>query len=136
MNNEFINQFAENIKFSYTCFDRVLRKGYLLSLYSEKNLRNLLRALGFKDCSKGVLRLFTDQLDSHIKKSVACYDIPVLWWPSVDGGKNGAKLAYMEKHFARKYKDSGNHTYCVITNKEPVMTFASRKLISQERQAL
>jgi len=132
VNNEFINQFSENIKFSYTCFDRVIIKGYLLGLYSEKNLRNLLKALGFKDCSKAVLRLFTDQLDSHIKKAAAQHNVPILWWPSVDGGKNGAKLAYVEKHFVRKYKGNGNFTYCVITNKEPVMTFSSRKLMSKK----
>jgi hypothetical protein len=32
--NSFINQFSENIKFNYTCFDRVIIRGYILKFFS------------------------------------------------------------------------------------------------------
>ena len=35
MNNSFVQQFANNIKFNYTCFDRVIIRGYIRSLFFE-----------------------------------------------------------------------------------------------------
>jgi len=46
------------------------------------------------------MRVFTDQLNSHIEKTAAKLGIPIIWWRSVDGGKNGNKLRYVEKKFA------------------------------------
>ncbi|SLM33189.1 hypothetical protein MTBBW1_940008 [Desulfamplus magnetovallimortis] len=34
MNNFFVTQFAENIKFNYTSFDRVIFRGYIRSFFS------------------------------------------------------------------------------------------------------
>ena len=78
------------------------------------------------------MRIFTDQLNSHISKQANKFDIPILWWPSVHGGKNGAKLEYVQKRFASKYNRFKNHVFCIITDKEPVFTFASRELTSNK----
>jgi hypothetical protein len=78
--------------------------------------------------------MFTDDLNSHIEKEATRYRIPIRWWPSVDGGKNGAKLQYVEKYFARRYKGKGNFTYCILTDKEPVWTFASKELPRKQRK--
>jgi len=60
MNNSFLNQFSENIKFKYFCFDRVIIRGYILSLFFPGGVVRLLRALGFTRLSNGVLRILTD----------------------------------------------------------------------------
>ncbi|MBI4596589.1 MAG: hypothetical protein HY730_09495 [Candidatus Tectomicrobia bacterium] len=128
MNNEFVKQFSENINFFYTCFDRVIIRGYIKRLFWEGGLVLFLRALGFKKLTNGVMRIFTDQLNGHIKKEAERSGIPILWWPSVDGGKNGAKLAYVEKHYVKDCQPRGNFVYCIITDTETAMSFASREL--------
>lgn len=108
MNNSFVQQFAGNIKFNYTCFDRVIIRGYIRNLFFEAGVVLFLRAMGFHTLTNGVMRIFTDQLNAHIKKQADKMEIPVLWWPSVGGGVNGAKLRYVEKHYAAKYRGQGN----------------------------
>ena len=128
MNNSFVQQFADNIKYNYTCFDRVIIRGYIRNLFFEGGVVLFLRAMGFRKLTNGIMRIFTDQLNAHIKKQADKKGIPVLWWPSVDGGVNGAKLRYVEKHYAAKYQGKGNFVYCIIADKEPVRTFVSREL--------
>ncbi|MEA2038909.1 MAG: hypothetical protein U9N82_03645 [Thermodesulfobacteriota bacterium] len=92
MNNPFLNQFSENIKFKYFCFDRVIIRGYILSLFFPAGIVRLLRALGFKGLSNGVMRILTDlpavlkaqllqagQLNGHIQKVARNNDIPIHW---------------------------------------------------------
>lgn len=128
MNNSFVQQFAGNIKFNYTCFDRVIIRGYIRNLFFEAGVVLFLRAMGFHTLTNGVMRIFTDQLNAHIKKQADKMEIPVLWWPSAGGGVNGAKLRYVEKNYAAKYRGQGNFVYCIIADKEPVRTFVSRGL--------
>ncbi|MBW1749780.1 MAG: hypothetical protein JRJ37_03605 [Deltaproteobacteria bacterium] len=59
----------------------------------------------------GVMRIFTDQLNAHIKKQADKMGIPVLWWTSAGGGVNGTKLRYVEKHYAGKYQGRGKFVY-------------------------
>ena len=132
MNNDFITQFSDNIKFSYCIFDRVICRGYVLNLFFEGELRNFLKAVGYRKCSPWVLRSFTEQLNDHIVKEAERYNIPIHWWPSTDGGKGGAKQEFVEKNYAGRYKGKGNYTYCIITNRETVGTFASRKMESSK----
>ena len=82
MNNSFLNQFSENIKFKYFCFDRVIIRGYILSLFFPAGIVRFLRAIGFKGLSNGVMRILTDQLNGHIQKVAKNGDIPIHWWPS------------------------------------------------------
>ena len=58
----------------------------------------------FEKHTNGVMRVFTDQLNSHIEKTAKALNIPIIWWPSANGGKNGDKLRYVEKNFANKLK--------------------------------
>jgi len=58
-----------------------------------------LKALGFSKRSKGVLRILTDQLDSHVKKESSKENIPIVWWPGVKEETNSSKLEYVEKKF-------------------------------------
>ena len=66
--NAFVQQFSENIKFKYSCFDRVILRGYILWLFFPAGVVNLLYAMGFRKLSNGVMRILTDQLNAHIQK--------------------------------------------------------------------
>jgi hypothetical protein len=131
MNNEFVNQFSDNIKFDYASFDRVIIRGYIRKFFSLGFIVTFLKSMGFSKSTKGVLRIFTDQLNAHIKKQASKNDIPILWWPSVDGGTNGAKLQYVEKHYSKKFTGKDNHVFCIITDKEPVKTVSSKEIKSK-----
>jgi hypothetical protein len=131
MKNDFLEQFSENMKFSYTCFDRVIIRGYIRNFFFTSGVVLFLRSLGFHKVSKGVLRILTDQLNSHIKKEADKHHIPIEWWPAVDGGTNGNKLRYVQKHYAKKYKGMGNFTYCILTDNEPVQTYSSKEVTTK-----
>ncbi len=77
------------------------------------------------------MRIFTDQLNSHISRQAEKLGAPIHWWPSEDGGVNRAKQKFVERVYAEKFRDQGNHLFCIITDKEPVMTFAARGFVSK-----
>jgi hypothetical protein len=86
--------------------------------------------LGFKKHSSGVMRMLTDQLNSHIKKTAQKHNIPIIWWPSQGGGIDGAKSKYVQTNYAEKNNQKGNHVYCIITDKEPTRTFSTKDLLA------
>ncbi len=129
MKKAFVQQFSENIKFKYNCFDRVILRGYILWLFFPAGVVKFLRAMGFRKLSNGVMRILTDQLNAHIQKVAQAKGIPIHWWPSMGGGKDGAKQKFVQKQYAQE--GNGNRLYCILTDKEPTKTFACRELISK-----
>ena len=79
MNNSFLQQFDPNIKFKYFCFDRVIIRGYIQLLFFPAGVAKLLKALGFKHLTNGVMRILTDQLNSHIENLAKRRNIPIHW---------------------------------------------------------
>ena len=77
------------------------------------------------------MRILTDPLNSHIEKIAKAQNIPIHWWPSVDGGTDGAKQKYVQEKYATDYKGKDNHVYCILTDNEPSQTFACRELTSK-----
>lgn len=77
------------------------------------------------------MRILTDQLNAHIEKVAKQKNLPIHWWPSHGGGKDGEKLKFVQKKYADHYTGKGDHVFCIITNKEPVRTFASREITSK-----
>jgi len=131
VNNSFVQQFSQNIKFQYSCFDRVILRGYILKMFFPAGVIMFLGLMGFRKFSNGVMRILTDQLNAHIMKVAGAKGVPVHWWPSVDGGKDGAKSKFVQDKYARHDQDKGDRLYCILTDKEPVKTFACRELISK-----
>jgi len=72
------------------------------------------------------MRIFTDQLNSHISNQAAKLNAQIFWWPSIDGGVNGAKLRFVEKIYADSFSGRGNHVFCILTDRENVRTVAAR----------
>jgi len=128
--NSFVQQFARNINFKYVCFDRVILRGYIRFMFFPAGVITFLRLMDFRKVSNGVMRILTDQLNSHILKVAQAKEIPVHWWPSVDGGKDGAKQKFVREKYARHDAGRGDRLYCILTDKEPVRTFARRELTS------
>ena len=91
-----------------------------------------LKAMGFSKKSNGVMRIFTDQLNSDIKKYADKHDIRIFWWPNLGGGKNGAKLDFVQQEFAKAFKGMGNHVFCILTDTEHVQTVASREFTTKK----
>jgi hypothetical protein len=80
-NATFINQFSENIKFNYTCFDSVIIRGYILKFFLTACVVLFLKAMGFPKKTNGVMRIFTDQLNSHISKQAKKLILVAFhWW--------------------------------------------------------
>jgi hypothetical protein len=63
--NNFTKQFQDHILFTYTCFDRIIDRGYILSLFQLGSGVNFLRNLNFKNLSQGVLGVLRDQLSDY-----------------------------------------------------------------------
>ena len=131
MNNDFEKQFSNRIKFSYTCFDRVVIRGYIRKFFGIGSLIYILRHMGFRTVSNTVFRKFTDMLNQHIAKASKKHDIPLIWWRSVNGGTNGAKLHYVEKHHMKRFKGKCNFTYCILMDNENTKTFTSREFFTE-----
>ena len=66
MNNNFIAQFSKNIKFSYTSFDRIILRGYILELFYEGGVVSFLKSMGFVKHSNGIRRIFSDPLANRL----------------------------------------------------------------------
>jgi len=127
MNNEFTTQFSDHIQGIYSCFDRVILRGYSHQLFNEGGVINFLRTAGFSKHTNGVMHIFTDQLNKHIEKTSLKLGIDLLWWNSVNGGKNGAKLEYVQKQYANKNTKKGNFIYCIIADTERTQSFTTRQ---------
>ena len=131
MKNAFVQQFSENIKFKYNCFDRVILRGYILWLFFPAGVVKFLRAMGFRKLSNGVMRILTDQLNAHIQKVAQAKGIPIHWWPSMGGGKDGAKQKFVQEQYAQLDQGNGDRLYCILTDKEPAKTFVCRELVAK-----
>ena len=131
MKNAFVQQFSENIKFKYNCFDRVILRGYILWLFFPAGVVKFLRAMGFRKLSNGVMRILTDQLNAHIQKVAQAKEIPIHWWPSMGGGKDGAKQKFVQEQYAQLDQGNGDRLYCILTDKEPAKTFVCRELVAK-----
>ena len=69
-----------HLSFEYTSFDRVVLRGYIQSLFFAGSIISLLRNLGFKSYTNGVMRILTDKLNSHIKKTAETLSVQIHWW--------------------------------------------------------
>jgi hypothetical protein len=141
--NIFLNLFSKNIKSVYSCYDRVIARGYILWMFSPANLICFLRKQGFNKHSNGVMRVFTDQLNAHVEKEAKRINVPIIWWASEfngqekgkqrkKGGRNGDKLEYVETYYAAKSKHRGDHVFCIIADMESEFSYATREQISKK----
>jgi hypothetical protein len=131
MQNNFTSQFENNLEFSYTSFDRITISGWILNLFFEGQLVKYLKAAGYHSKSQAVLEQHTHQFLSHVDKLKKTLNIPEHWVPSLNIPNNGGKQAFVEKTYVSKYTGDDNHVYCILSDKENVLSFTSREKTSQ-----
>ena len=84
----------QHLSYEYTSFDRVVLRGYIQNLFVEGSVINLLRNLGFNSHSNGVMRILTDKLNSHIKKTSDKLGISIHWWGEQEKKNHHSKIDY------------------------------------------
>jgi len=123
-----------HISFSYSSFDRVVFRGYLRNLFVEGSVINLLRNLGFKNHSNGVLKTLTDQLNSHVKKTSEKMNIPIHWWGVTEKEKYHSKLDFIKELYLQEIQKTQktDHVICIIKAVESTRTFVNKEIKTKE----
>ena len=124
MDNSFTEQFSSHIKFSYSCFDRIIFRGYINCLFSTDNVISLLRNLGFYKHSNEVIKLLSSQLSEHISKTAEMLNIPLLWRDNI-GGKEVKMQDYVEQNYLKRNKFG---VICIIKTMENVQTLWNKEI--------
>ena len=125
MENIFTSSLEKHINFEYSSFDRVVLRGYILGLFFEGQVIQLLRNLGFNTYGNGVLRLFTDQLNSHIKKTTDRLGISIHWWGKEEKKKYHSKIDLIKDKYKKELskKNKKSKVIAIIKATENVRTF-------------
>ena len=124
------DKLGNHINFSYSCLDRVVFRGYILNLFVEGSVIKLLRNLGFKKHSNGVLKTLTDQLNTHIKKIADKLSLHIHWWGNQEKEKYHSKLDFVQdiyrKEIGKIHKT--DKVICIIKSLENTRTFANKEV--------
>jgi hypothetical protein len=125
-----LSKFEKHIDFSYACFDRVVLRGYLPSLFVEGSVIKLLRNLGFAKHTNGVLKTLTDQLNQHIKKVSEALGLTIHWWGSAEKEKYHSKLDFVKDIYRKELqqKSKSDKVICIIKSLENTRTFANKDI--------
>ena len=97
-------------------------------MFRANNVIALLRNLGFAKHSNGVFKLFSDQLNSHIKKQAERDGIPILWRDNL-GGKDLEMLSFVEEKYYDKNKFG---TICIIKSLEYMGSFWNKQITTKK----
>jgi hypothetical protein len=97
-------------------------------LFVEGSVIKLLRNLGFKDHSNGVMKLLTDQLNAHIKKIADKKEVKIHWWGVAEKLKYHSKLDFVKEQYAQilDSEHTDSKIVCIIKATENVRTFANK----------
>ena len=125
--NNFTKEFSDNIKFSYSCFDRIIVRGYITGLFCESNVIKMLRNLGFTSHGNGIIRLLAEQLSTHITKRANQLGIPVIWRATI-GGKSVSMQDFVEQNYLKKGQFGA---ICIIKAMENVRSFWNKEITTQ-----
>jgi len=128
LQNSFIEQFSSHIKFSYSCFDRLIIRGYIPGIFDIGRVIVLLRNLGFSKHSNGVIQLLAKQLSSHITKKAAEFGIPILWRENI-GGSDVSMQDYVEQRYLEPGKFG---VICIIKALETVRTLWNKEITTKQ----
>ena len=124
LDNRFTQEFSEHIKHSYSFYDRIIVRGYILKMFRPSSVIALLHNLGFSKHSNGIFKLLCDQLNSHIKKVAAKHEVPVLWRDNY-GGKELQMQSFVEGNYYQKEKFG---PICIIKSLEFMGCFWNKQV--------
>jgi len=120
----------DHISFEYTSFDRVILRGYIRRLFVEGSVINLLHNLGFNNHSNGVLRILTDKLNAHIKKTAEKIDVEIHWWGEHEKKQYHSKIDFIKDHYRQTLskKNKKSKVIAIIKAVENIRTFTNRNI--------
>ena len=120
----------KHISFEYTSFDRVVLRGYVQGLFVEGSVINMLRNLGFNNHSNGVMRILTDKLNSHIKKTAEKIDVKIHWWGEQEKKQYHSKIDLIQDQYgiALAKKNKKSKVIAIIKAVENTRTFTNRNI--------
>ncbi len=130
MNNTFTENLSGHIDFSYTCFDRILLRGYITGLFMEGSVISLLRNLGYTKHTNGVLKSLSDQFKSPIKKVSEKMNVSIHWWGVEEKSTYHSKLDFVKERYKNQIDDfqSASQIICIIKAVENSRTFANKEV--------
>lgn len=125
---------AKHISFEYTSFDRIVLRGYIQGLFVEGSVINLMRNIGFTNHSNGVLRILTDKLNSHIKKTSEKLDVAIHWWGEDEKKKYHSKIDFIQERYKSTLlkKNKKSKVIAIIKATENVRTFTNKDIRTKE----
>ena len=128
------NTLKKHILFEYTSFDRVVLRGYIQRLFVEGSVINLLRNLGFNNHSNGVMRILTDKLNSHIKKTAEKLDTTIHWWGEQEKKKYHSKIDFIQDHYRSELakKNKKSKVIAIIRATENTRTFTNKDIKTKQ----
>jgi hypothetical protein len=90
--------------------------------------------MGFKDHSNGVIKLLTDQLNSHLKKESERLNINIHWWGTEEKEKYHSKIDFVEAQYSKQIEtvNKKSKVICIIKAVENVGTFANKEVRTKE----
>ncbi len=133
MNNTFTETLDKHISFEYTSFDRVVLRGYIQNLFVPGSVITLLRNLGFKKHSNGVMKVLTDQLNSHIKKTADKLNVNIHWWGKDEKVKYHSKIDLIKDIYSKELnkKNKKSKIIAIIKSLENSRSFTSKEIITK-----
>ncbi|PWD98142.1 hypothetical protein [Marinilabilia rubra] len=125
---------SKHLAYEYTSFDRVVLRGYIQGLFVEGSVINLLRNLGFKEHSNGVMRILTDKFNSHIKKTSEKLEIPIHWWGEKEKKTYHSKIDFIQAQYRTSLLklNKKSKVIAIIRATENVRTFANKEIKTKE----
>ena len=124
----------KHISFEYTSFDRVVLRGYVQQLFVEGSVIQLLRNLGFKSHSNGVMRILTDKLNAHIKKTSEKLGVTIHWWSTKEKNQYHSKINFIQDHYKEELtkKNKKSKVIAIIKSVENTRTFETKNIKTKE----
>lgn len=134
MSEKYTKNLSEHIDFTYSSFDRIVLRGYLLNMFMEGSIIGLLRNLGFTSHSNGVLKTLTDQLNSHIKKVSENIGLTIHWWGESEKTRYHSKLDFVTERYSQELTKTNikSKIVCIIKAIENSRTFANKEVRTKE----
>ena len=126
-----------HLSFEYTSFDRVVLRGYIQRLFVEGSVINLLRNLGFSSYGNGVMRILTDKLNSHIRKSAEKLDVTIHWWGEKEKKEHHSKIDFIQANYKKvlSTKRKNSKVIAIIRAVENVRTFTTKDIKTKKGNA-
>ena len=120
----------KHISFEYTSFDRVVLRGYAQCLFVVGSVINMLRNLGFNNHSDGVMRILTDKLNSHIKKTAEKIGVKIHWWGEQEKKQYHSKIDLIQHQYSSELskKNKKSKVIAIIKAVENIRTFSNRNI--------